>query len=530
MIEVNLYPKRGVKMEKNKSLLSVYGILKQTCEKYGNKEVIYDENERITYNQMKNDVDLFAGALTNKGIVKGDRVAAALPNWYETVVIFFAVAKIGAVLVPFNPKYKFHEVEYILNNSEPKLLIATEEFEKNVTFKKVLALVPEAITLRFSLTGFQRYEELIQEGSHSEEIPIDSADDLYCLLYTSGTTGMPKGVMLSHQSLIHSAVTIGGEIHGTNEDVFILSAPVFHIFGMGINLFCAVSLGARIVLLEKFQPRQVLHLIQQEKVTIHSGVPTMFIKELEVDDFQSYDLSSLRTGIVGAAPIPANKVKEIRDRLGFNLLQSYGISETSSVTLTPYDDHEQFILETVGRAIPGVEMQIVDENRRPLQPGEIGEIAIKSISSMKGYYKMPEQTAAVLDSAGWYYTGDLGTLDSGGYLRFVGRKKEIIIRGGLNIYPQELEALLTKHPKVMDVAIVGIPDEVFGEIACAVVQLKDGSESTEEEIIEYLKRQIANYKLPNKVFFTKEFPVTPSGKIQKMRLREQIVSEMARPI
>ena len=513
-------------MVEKKSPTTVYGILKQAADLYGNKEAIYDLNERFTFQHLKKDVDLFAGALKIRGISKGDRVAVALPNWYETIVIFFAIGKIGAILVPFNPKYKSHEVEYILSNSEPKLLIAAEEFEKNITFKRVMALVSDAITVRFSLDGYQSYDDLINKGLETSEEELNSDEGIFCFLYTSGTTGLPKGVMLPHNGIVTlSAHIIGRELRCTHDDVFIISAPLFHIFGMGINLFCAISLGARIVLMEKYDPQKMLQYIEQERVTIHSGVPTIFIKELGLPNFDSYDLSSLRAGITGASPIPASKVKEIRDRFGMNFCQSFGITEATSVTLTPYDDDEKNMTETLGKALPGVELKIVDDDRKSLPFGEVGEIAVKGIGVMKGYYKMPEQTEEVLDSEGWYYTGDLGTLDEKGYLRFVGRKKEVIIRGGLNIYPQEIEAVLAKHPKVMDVAIIGLPDPVFGEVVCAVIQLKEGKECTEEEVIDYLKKQIANYKLPSKVEFTKEFPLTPSGKLQKMKLRERIISE-----
>ncbi|WP_338448735.1 class I adenylate-forming enzyme family protein [Niallia oryzisoli] len=514
-------------MDKNKNLMSVYELLKEASLKYGDQEVIYDLKQRFSYKQLKNDVDYLAGGLKRKGIVKGDRVAVSLPNWYENVVVLFAIAKIGAIVVPFSPKYKSFEVERILKNAEPKLLIATEEFEHHVTFKKALTLVPEAITVRCVLEGLESYEDLMNTGMSAEEVTIDVNEDLFCLLYTSGTTGVPKGVMVPHRALVgNSAYTIGSELYCNEEDVFLIAAPLFHIFGMAVNLFCAVAAGARIVLIEKYHPQLMLEMVQQEKVTIHSGVPTMFIKELEVDHFDSYDLSSLRAGIVGASPIPANKVKEIRDRFGMNLCQSFGITETCSVTITPYDDDEKYITETLGKALPGVEMKIVDENRLQLPPGETGEIAIKGFGNMKGYYKMPEQTKAITDDEGWYYSGDLGTMDENGYLRFIGRQKEMIIRGGLNIYPQEIEAVLTKHRKVMDVAIIGLPDEIFGEIVCAVIQLKEGKESSEEEIITYLKERIATHKLPSKVVFTQEFPVTASGKIQKMKLKERVTSEI----
>ncbi len=514
-------------MAKSGKNMSVYEVLKETTKRYGEKEVIYDLHQRYSYKQLKADVDAFAGGLKGMGIGKGDRVAVSLPNWYEMIVILFAVAKVGVIVVPFSPKYKSHEVEYILKNSQPKLLIATEEFEKNVSFEKALTLVPEAITVRYVLKGLQRYEDLINQGLEAQEEPIQVDEDVYCLLYTSGTTGMPKGVMIPHRAIIgNSAFTMGRELKCHEKDIFIISAPLFHIFGMGINLFCAAYAGARIVLIEKFHPRLMLETIEKEKVTIHSGVPTMLIKELDLKDFDSYDLSSLRAGIVGASPIPANKVKEIRERFGMNLCQSFGITEACSVTLTPYDDDEKNILETLGKALPGVEMKVVDENREQLPFGEIGEIAIRGMGIMKGYYQMPEQTKEAIDSEGWFYTGDLGTLDQEGYLHFIGRKKEMIIRGGFNIYPQEIEAVLTKHPGVMDVAIIGLPDETLGEIVCAVIQLKKGKQSTVEELLSFLEERMAKHKLPSKIVFTNEFPVTASGKIQKMRLKEQITSQI----
>jgi acyl-CoA synthetase (AMP-forming)/AMP-acid ligase II len=260
------------------------------------------------------------------------------------------------------------------------------------------------------------------------------------------------------------------------------------------------------------------------------GVPTMFIKEMELEDFDSYDLSTLRTGIVGSAPIPPSKVKEIRDRMGIKLCQSFGITETVTVTMTPYDDDEQKITKTLGKPIPGVELKIVDENRLEIPLGETGEIALKSFGIMKGYYKMQEHTADVLDREGWFYTGDLGVQDEEGYLHFVGRKKEMIIRGGYNIYPQEIESVLTKHPNIMVAAVVGIPDEVLGEVVCAFIQLKKGTEISEDEIKAFVKKQIANYKVPEKLMFIEDFPMTASGKIQKSRLLDQMDAKVSRPV
>ena len=503
---------------------TVYGILEHAAKVFGEKEAVFDLNNRITFSQMKANVDKLAAALVRRGIKKTDRIAVSVPNWYETIVIFFAAAKIGAVLVPFNPKYKAHEVSHILRNSEPKALIATEEFERNFGFKDALYFVPEIITVRSINSNFPSYEDLINDDplKIGQEEAIDVNNDLFCILYTSGTTGVPKGVMITHRSVVQSANVMGIELRCTENDVLILPSPLFHIFGMAVNLFNAAFTGTRIVLLEKFNPTEILHLIEREKVTILNGVPTMFIKLLETQNFDHYDLSSLRTGVVGASPIPATKVKEVRDRMGINLCQSFGITETVSVTLSPYDDEEKNIIETLGKPLPGVKIKIVDDNRVPLAPGEKGEIAIHSFGTRKGYYKLPEQTAAVLDHEGWYYTGDLGMLDDLGNLKFIGRKKEVIIRGGFNIYPQEIEAVLSRHPKVVESAVIGLPHETLGEIACAVIQLKDGKEGTEEEMKNYLKEQMATYKVPEKVLFTDKFPVTASGKIQKMRLREEI--------
>ncbi|MDF9448757.1 class I adenylate-forming enzyme family protein [Bacillus toyonensis] len=514
-------------MKKDKNLLSVYELLETVTATYGEKEAIYDVTRRITYKQLKQEVDCLATAFKRLGVGKADRIAVSLPNWSETVVIYFAAAKLGAIIVPFNPKYKSYEIEYILESSAPKLLIASGEFEKNFGFEKVFNKVRKVITVRFSQENYCSYEQLMRTETMNIEpvnININVNEDLFCILYTSGTTGTPKGVMVTHRAVVQSAQTIGIELHCTQEDVFIISAPLFHIFGMAINMLCAVAMGGRIILQEKFHPRETLQLIEQEKVTIQKGVPTMFIKELELEDFDKYDLSSLRAGLVGAAPISVKTVTEIRERMGINLCQSFGITETVSITMTSYDDTKQNITETLGKAIPGVTLKIVDENRVALPPGEVGEIAVKGFGVMKGYYNMPEQTKQVLDNEDWYYSGDLGTLDSQGYLRFVGRKKEMIIRGGLNVYPQEIEAVIMKHPKVIEAAVIGLPDKVLGEIACAVIQLKNGVVSTEEEIKLYLKERMAIYKLPEKVIFTEEFPVTASGKIQKLKLREQVSS------
>lgn len=510
-------------MVAHKKEQSVGQFLQMQVERHGDKEFIYDEHVRLTYREFGDKVDRIANGLIQLGIQKNDKIGVCLPNWYETAAILFASAKIGAIVVPFNPLYQSHEIEYILQNAAPKVLFISENFKDRAGIDTAQPFVNELITVRFEMDGLISIEDLSETPSlENVEVPIDPGEDVFCILYTSGTTGLPKGVMTPHKSIVHCAYTISESMRGKEDDVFIVAAPLFHIFGITCNLAMAVSCGARIVLLEKFHPQKVLQLIEDEKVTVHQGVPTMFLKELEQDNFSDFDLSTLRTGMVGASPITPHQMKRIRKEMGISLCQSFGITETGSVTLTDYDDEEDMICSTLGKPIDGVDIQIVDEHRTPLPRGDVGEIIVKSVGNMKGYYKMPEQTKKVLDEKGYYYTGDLGKLDEQGNLHFIGRQKELIIRGGFNIYPQEIEELLKKNPKVSEAVVIGLPDEILGEVVYTVIQLKEGRESTEEEMKKYVGEHMAKYKIPAAVIFVDEFPVTASGKIQKVKLKEKL--------
>ncbi|RSL33569.1 long-chain fatty acid--CoA ligase [Salibacterium salarium] len=509
----------------NNNDLTIAQLLRTVAETYPEKEVLYDLTERLTYNELQHKVERLAAGLQQLDIQKGDRVGVCLPNWNETVVIFFAVAKIGATVVPFNSQYKSHEIEYILKNSEPRALFIKQDFDTNIGVALAQNLVEHVISVRFEDENLLSYQELESKETQGITEPlIDVNNDIFCILYTSGTTGLPKGVMTAHKSVVQCANTISKEMHCRQDDVFVIPAPLFHIFGITCNLITAIATGARMVLQEKYHPKQVLQLIEQEQVTIHQGVPTMFLKELEQEDFSEYDLSSLRAGMVGAAPISPAQVRKVREKMNFNLCQSFGITETGSVTLTKHEDSEKTIAETVGKPIEGVGLQIVDNNRNPVQGGEVGEIAVHSFATMKGYYKLEEKTNDVIDEKGWFYTGDLGRLDDEGNLIFVGRQKEMIIRGGFNVYPQEIESLLTKHDKVAEAAVVGIPDETLGELVCAVVQLKTGEEASADDFKKYLAEKIAKFKVPTDIIFADTFPVTASGKIQKLKLKEQIAN------
>jgi Acyl-CoA synthetases (AMP-forming)/AMP-acid ligases II len=504
-------------------LVSVPELLEQAALHWPKHECIYDLTCRLSYGDMYERVNRLAAGLQAIGIGAGDKVGVSLFNWHETAELFFAVPMIGAVLVPFNPKYRTYEVQHILKNSGVKAVFVSEEFEQ-VGMDAVRPLVREIITVRCRKEGLRAYEDLLSAKEKPKLPPHPpEGDDIYCILYTSGTTGLPKGVLITHRAVVQSGRTISGALRCTADDVYLVLAPIFHIFGMAVNMIAAMVRGSRMVFLDKFKAEKALELIQQEKVTIHHAVPSMLNLELKSPNFDSYDVSSLRAGVTGAAPCPPETIKAVREKMGMNLCISFGATETSTVTITGYDDPLDKVCGTIGKAVEGVEVKIVGEDRRTLPPGEIGEMAVRGFGVMKGYYQMPEETRKVLDEEGWFYTGDLGMMDEEGYIRYMGRKKELIIRGGYNIYPQELEALLQHHPKVLESAVVGLPDETMGETVCAVVRLKPGTSAQPEEIIDYLKGKIANYKLPGKVVFLDWLPTTASGKIQKNRLREQIL-------
>ncbi|BAB05725.1 class I adenylate-forming enzyme family protein [Halalkalibacterium halodurans] len=502
---------------------SVFPLLYQAVQANPKKEALYDLNERITYEQLLERVNELAAIFIEMGVVKGDRIGVCLPNWNETVIIFFAAAKLGATVVPFNPNYREYEIAYIVANAAPKLLFVCEKVEENVGLAALVADQRQLISVRFKSPFAIPFEQLKRTNKSAIDVSIVPSHERYCILYTSGTTGLPKGVMITHSSVVQSGLALARSLKCTKDDVFIVPAPLFHIFGMACNLMAAVSCQAKVILQEKFKPDHTLALIEQEKVTIHQAVPTMFILELNHPDFSTFDLSSLRAGMVGAAPCPKETVQEIRKRMGFHLCISYGMTEVGAATITPYEDEDESSLDTVGKPMEGVEITIVNEDREPLPVGDIGEIAIRGFGNMIGYYKLPEQTNEVLGDNGWFYTGDLGSLDEEGYLRFIGRKKELIIRGGYNIYPQEIEAILSEHEKVQESAVIGLPDEVLGELVCAGIKLKQGAHSSEQELLAYLSKRIAHYKVPSKIVFVEELPVTASGKVQKSQLREQII-------
>ena len=522
-------------MNENMYDLSVPELFDQACELFPDKEVLYDGYRRMTYKELQKEAANLASSLSGQGIQKGDRVAVCLPNWHEFVVIQLAVASLGAIFLPFNTRYRTDEIEYILNNSGAKVAFFTREFSKIDHFeqftlaKQRVTSLELMVTVRFDEDGMLSYEQLVKEeyGASKVHATIHPTEDVFTILYTSGTTGEPKGVMLTHHNAVHTAVIAGEGLNLASEDVLLIKVPVFHVFGLIPSILTTFSKGARMVLMDHFKAEKSLSLIQQEKVTIHSGVPTMFILELNHPNFSSYDLTSLRTGLIAGAHCPVEVIRRIRSEMGCNINIAYGLTETSpNLTITHWDDDDVARSETVGKALPGAEVKIVDHNRCEVPTGEVGELACRSFGVMKGYYNMPEKTLEVLDENGWFYTGDLATIDEKGYIRIVGRKKEMIIRGGYNIYPREIEEVLYAHPAVMDVAIIGLPDSVLGEISCATVSLKPRASVEKEELWDYLKEKIADYKVPDKIVILDQFPMTASGKIRKLDLQKKIKEQL----
>ena len=499
-----------------------------------NREVIYDGNRRLTYHELQTEATWLASGLQQLGVEKGDRVAVCLPNWHEFIVVLFSLSKIGAILIPLNIRYRTDEVEYILKDSGAKAVFVSEQVDENnhikmfSDLKNHVSSLEHIVPVRCEQDSLLSYNGLLETGKKNEllqEMPITS-EDVFTILYTSGTTGKPKGVMLLHRNVVTVARTASAKMQCTHEDVFLIPVPAFHVMGI-MFIIRTVYAQARLVLMEKFKAGEALSLIENERVTIHPGVPTMFILELNHSSFSSYDLSSLRTGELAAAPCPVEIVRKIKTNMGCNILVAYGLTETSAnLTITDFNDSDVIQSETVGRAIDGVELKVVDDDRQPVESGTVGELACRSVGLMKGYYNLPEQTSEAVDSEGWFYTGDLATIDNDGYVRIVGRKKDMIIRGGYNIYPREIEELLFQHPSVLEGAVIGLPDSVLGEISCAVVILKEGFEVNEEEIKTYLKDKLVHYKVPDKIIFTRKLPMTASGKILKTELQSQLKAEL----
>lgn len=514
---------------------AIHEVLERAYQMNPEKEALFDGYTRVTYRQLYEEVQVIASGLAQKGIRKGDKVMVCLPNWNEFVSIYFALASLGSVLVPCNTRYRSEELLYILENSGAKAVFVTENFghveffenyQKNNHVRSSLEYI---FTVRFNKEGYLSFQDLAEIGKimPCPKTDIDPSEDVFSILYTSGTTGRPKGAMLTHQNFIYSAEVSNERLKCTPEDVFLIAVPVFHVFGMAPGIMSAIAVGAKIVFMENYKAIDALEIIEKEKISIHHGVPTMFILELNHPRFEEFDLSSLRTGIIAAAPCPEEIVRKIRNVMGCDIMVFYGLTEsTASITATSFEDEDYIRSLTVGKILPGSEAKVVDGNRNVVPAGEVGELALRGPGITKGYYQNPDQTREAIDEEGWFYTGDLVSIDENDYIRIIGRKKEMIIRGGFNIYPREIEEIYYKHPSVLEIAIVGLPDSVLGEISCAAIKLKPGHLEDEESMKAFIKDKVADYKVPDKIVFLDQLPMTASGKIQKSRLEGVLREKM----
>ncbi|HET6352007.1 MAG TPA: AMP-binding protein [Coriobacteriia bacterium] len=523
-----------------------------------NDFIVYpDRDLRWTYKDFDERTDRLAKGLLAIGFEPGDHLGVWARNVPDWLTFMFATAKIGVVLVTVNPVYKSHELAYVMKQSDMKALVIIDTFRDVDYVQIVRELVPEAATQQRghldskefprlkSLIymgpekhrGFYTVPELLLLGEHMPDDELMACTEKFDqnstinMQYTSGTTGFPKGVMLTSRNILNNGFYIGERQKLTTADRVCLPVPYFHCFGCVLGVLAVLTHGSAIVGVEQFDPLLVLAAIQKEKATALYGVPTMFIAELDHPMFDMFDLTSLRTGIMAGSPCPVETMKQVIDRMhASEMTICYGLTETSPVfTQTTVDDTLERKCETVGRKHDQVEVRVVDpETGEDCPPGVPGELCCRGYNVMKGYYGMPEATAAAIDADGYLHSGDLGTIDEHGYYRITGRIKDMIIRGGENIYPREIEEFLYTMPGVKDVQVVGVPDAKYGEVVGAFIKRFEGSEITESDVQEFTRARLARYKCPKHVFFIDEFPQTASGKIQKYKLREIAAEQLGR--
>lgn len=499
--------------------LNISKQLRKTSQRFSSREALYCGGIRKTYKELDEDVSMLAKGLIENGVKPGDHIGVALKNSYEYVTIFFATARVGAVLVPINPMFSEEESKYIMKQSDIVVLFCDGERFYNKLCDKIDNFKFK-VSVRFKTSGFIPLEELKHPLENDEIIQVEPKNNLFTIMYTSGTTGRPKGAMLTHSNVLSTTIQAAKLMECTKEDVFLIPSPLFHIFGVTFLLRSVYS-GGKIVLMESYSVTNALRLIETEKVTVHPGVPTMFTLELNSDKFHKYDLSSLRTGEIAAAPSPIELIKQIRRDMNCNPLIAYGSTETSAtLTITSFTDSDEIRSETVGRSIDGAEIKIINSKGELCDYDEVGELVCRGTGITSGYYKMPEETKEAIDKDGWFYTGDMVTIDEEGYVRIVGRKTDMIIKGGYNIYPTELEETLHEHPDIVDVAVIGLSDELYGEIICACVIKRKNSFINEESLRTFMEERFVKYKLPDRYEFMDELPTTPSGKISKLLLKE----------
>ena len=503
--------------------------LERTVAAHGDREALVDvpSGRRWTYTELDAAVNEVARGLLARGIEKGDRVGIWAPNCAEWVITQYATAKVGAILVNVNPAYRTHELAYVVRQSGLRLLISAVAF-KTSDYRGMIAEIGFTETI---FIGTPDWDGLIAAGegrSLAERAATLAFDDPINIQYTSGTTGFPKGATLSHHNIANNGFFVGELLGYTEADRICIPVPLYHCFGMVMGNLAATSRGACMVLpAQGFDPAATLRAVTEEKCTSLYGVPTMFIAELGLPDFSSYDLSSLRTGIMAGSPCPVEVMKRVVAEMHMTEVAiCYGMTETSPVsTMTRRDDGLDRRTETVGRVLPHLESKVVDPGTgRPLPRGEAGELCTRGYSVMLGYWDQAEATREAIDAARWMHTGDLATMDEDGYLNIVGRIKDLVIRGGENVYPREVEEFLYSHPDVSDVQVIGVPDQRYGEELMAWIVMRPGATPLTAAVVrEFCAGKLAHYKVPRYVHVVEDFPMTVTGKVRKVEMRERAV-------
>lgn len=532
-------------------------MLRETAEKFPDNEalVFVEDDISLTWSELLSDAEAVAAGLLALGLEPGDRVGVWGPNRVEWVLAQFATALAGLIQVNINPAYRLSELEFALNKVECKALILADQFKSSNYEEMILKLAPELPHCPHGKLHAERLPELRAVITMGEEAPggffafadiPDLAEEehyerleeieksLTChdainVQFTSGTTGSPKGATLTHHNILNNAQFCAQGMHLSDEDRLCVPVPLYHCFGMVMSVLACLTVGATIVFpAEAFEPVSVLEAVEAEGCTGLQGVPTMFIAELAVPNFKDYDLSSLRTGIMAGAPCPIEVMKRVISEMHMSECTiAYGMTETSPVSFqTHIEDPIERKTSSVGRIHPHAEVKLIDENGKTVPRGTQGELCTRGYLVMKGYWGDEERTADVLDANGWMHTGDLGVIDEEGYCHITGRVKDMVIRGGENIYPREIEEFLFTHPDIQDVQIFGIPDEKYGEELCAWIRLKKGVEGNRKSITDFCEGQIAHYKIPRIIRFVEEYPMTVTGKIQKFEMRNAMIKEL----
>ena len=527
------------------------------CEKWAARPalVVRHQEVRLTYGELREKVDQLAAGLLALGLEPGDRIGIWSPNNMEWVLTQFATAKIGLILVNINPAYRLSELEYALNKVGCKALILAERFKTSEYVGMLRELAPElsksvpgalaskrlpslrtvVVLGQAQHAGALRFADALTQGEDahrrriSELSQVLQFDEPINIQFTSGTTGAPKGATLSHHNILNNGFFIGEAMRLTMEDRLCIPVPLYHCFGMVLGNLAALTHGACMVFPgEGFDPLATLQAVAEERCTALHGVPTMFIAQLDHPDFARFDLSSLRTGIMAGSPCPIEVMKRAVSQMHLSEITiAYGMTETSPVSFqSSTSDPVDRRVSTVGRIQPHIEVKIVDPNGQIVPRGMSGELLTRGYSVMLGYWDDEARTRESIDAARWMHTGDLATIDDEGYCNIVGRIKDMIIRGGENVYPREIEEYLYKHPKIQDVQIFGVPDDHYGEEICAYIKLRPGVEATSQEIIEFCRGQIAHYKVPRYFKFVDQFPMTVTGKVQKFVMRDEAVVEL----